>query len=288
MGIRWPLRCLSLLLLAACGGGGGGDTYTGGSILGPRPEGAPDVVVLSVSGHDGAVSGLFCTSDTNHAYLAEPGDAVDAVVAAIGDLGLTVAVGHFADRLSAPDLDRDGQPDNAEQYGFSELLATMQWVFDEWMDGVANPTKLVIVAHSHGATWAHIATSVMSHVPVSCLVTLDGICSFWECEHAEEVAAFVAANALVFDWDIAHPCDAWQVGASVYNTKDIAFDNVATNLEVQSSDFFVSDCCDNVRLDGSTGGIATFLSGEDHNEVRNASGAAMTWVGDWIRLNGLP
>jgi hypothetical protein len=246
------------------------------------------VVVLSVSGHDGAVSGVFCTSDTNHAYLDDPGDAMDAVVAAILDLGLTVEVAHFADRLVAPDANRDGIADSAEQYGFAELLATMQWVFDEWMDGVADPTKLVIVAHSHGATWAHIATGVMSHIPVSCVVTVDGICSFWECEHQTGVAAWVAADALVFSWDISRPCDAWTVGAAVYNTKDIAFDNVALNLEVQSSDFFVSDCCDNVRLDGSSTGIATFLSGEDHNEVRQASGAAMTWVADRIRLDGLP
>jgi hypothetical protein len=133
-----------------------------------------------------------------------------------------------------------------------------------------------------------MATGVMGHVPVSCLVTLDGICSFWECEHAETVTRWVAANALDFAWDIAHPCDAWTVGGGVYNTKDVAFESVAMNLEVRSSDFIVSDCCDNVRLDGTTDGIATFLSGEDHNEVRLASGAAMTWVGDWIRLNGLP
>jgi len=245
-------------------------------------------VVLSVSGHDGALSGLLCTSDTNRSYLADPGDAVDAVVAAILDLGLTVEVAHFADRLSAPDLNHDGQADNDEQYGFSELLATMQWVFDEWMDGVANPTKLVLVAHSHGATWAHVATSVMSHIPVSCVITLDGICAFWECEHAVKLTDWVAANALALPWNIAHPCDAWTVGAAVYNTKDIAFDNVVTNLEVQSSDVFLSDCCDNVRLDGTSDGIVTYVSGEDHNGVRGSSSDAMTWVSDWIRLNGLP
>jgi hypothetical protein len=288
MGRRWPLRCLLLLLVVSCGGGGGGAPYTAGSILPPRPAGTPDVVVLSVSGHDGALSGLLCTSDTNRTYLADPGDAVEAVVGAILGLGLTVEVGAFSDRLLAPDLNRDGLADNTEQYGFEELLATMQWVFDQWMDGVANPTKLVIVAHSHGATWAHMATSVMSHIPVSCVVTLDGICSFWECEHTTEVADWVAANALVFTWDVSHPCDAWTVGAAVYSTKDIAFDNVVTNLEVESSDLFLSDCCDNVRLDGSSDGILTYVSGEDHNGVRSATSDAMTWVSDWILLNGLP
>lgn len=289
MGKRASLVRLAVVaLLVSCGGGGG--TTNGGDILGPRPEGAPDVVLLSVSGHDGAISGLFCTSDTNRSYLADPGEAVEAVVAALEEQGLTVAVGHFADRLSSPDLDLDGQPDNTEQFGFAELLATMQQVFDEWMDGFDNPTKLILVAHSHGATWAHIATSVMNHVPVSCLITLDGICFAWECEHAAEVTDWVASNALQFPWDIAHPCDVWEVQGRTtsYNTKDVVFDNVAINLEVQSSDLFVSDCCENVRLDGSSDGIGTFLSAEGHNEVRLASSTAMTWVADMIRLQGIP
>ena len=284
---RRLLACFTVAALAACGGGG---TTNGGSILNPRPEGAPDVVLLSVSGHDGAISGLFCTSDTNRSYLGDPGEAVDAVVAAIEDLGLTVEVAHFADRLSAPDLDLDGQPDNLEQFGFSELLATMQEIHDAWIDGIDDPTRLVIVAHSHGATWAHVATSVMSHVPVSCLITLDGICFAWECEHADEVADWVTLNALQFPWDVAHPCDAWPIAglSAPYNTKDVAFDNVAVNLEVQSSDLFVSDCCDNLRLDGSSEGVRTLISAEDHNEVRLAPSAAMTWVGDMIRLHGIP
>jgi hypothetical protein len=247
-------------------------------------------VLLSVSGHDGAISGILCTSDTNHSYLAEQGEAVEAVVAAIEDLGLTVETAHFADRLASPDLDRNGVPDNDEQFGFSELLATMQEIFDEWIDGIEDPTKIVIVAHSHGATWAHIATSVMNHVPVSCLITLDGICFAWECEHSDEVDAWINRNAFDAPWDIAHPCDRWPIaGLSVpYNTKDVAFGSVEVNLEVQSSDLFISDCCDNRRLDGEQDGITTYLSGEDHNEVRKAGGDAMTWVGDMIRLNGIP
>lgn len=282
---RGVIACISLVLIA-CGDDGG--RTEAGSILDPRPDNAPDVVVLSVSGHDGAINGILCTSESNHAYLGEPGEAVEAVVAAIEDLGLTVAVAHFSDRISAPDLDGDGEPDNAEQFGFSELLDTMQAIHDVWIQGVAEPTKVVIVAHSHGATWAHIATSVMEHVPLSCLVTLDGICFAWECEHTDPLAAWVALNARQFSWDISRPCDAWTVASTLYNTKDVVFGSVLVNLEVQSADPFVSDCCDNVRLDGSIAGVATFTSGEDHNEVRDATGAAMTWVGDMIRLNGLP
>jgi hypothetical protein len=282
-------RLLGLLavLVAACGGGG---ATNGGSVLNPRPGDAPDVVLLSVSGHDGALNAVLCTSDTNRSYLADPGEAVDGIVAALQDRGLTVEVANFADRLAAPDLNQDGQPDNTEQYGFSELLATMEDVYDNWMAGFDNPTKLVIVAHSHGAVWAHVATSVMSHVPVSCLVTLDGVCLLWDCEHADEVTAWVAANSVQVPWDIAHPCGIWQIPGktALYDTKDVAFDNVVLNLEVESSDPFVSDCCENVRLDGSSKGILTFVSGESHNEVRQADGAAMTWVEDTIRLQGLP
>jgi hypothetical protein len=281
------LGWLYVALLFSCGGG---STTNGGSVLKPRPEGAPDVVLLSVSGHDGAISGVLCTSDTNHSYLDDQGDAVEAVVAALEDLGLIVEAAHFADRIASPDLDGDGEPDNEDQFGFAELLATMQLVYDEWIDGIEDPTKIVIVAHSHGATWAHIATSVMSHVPVSCLITLDGICFAWECEHADVLADWVVANGLQTAWDISQPCDRWSIpGMSTpYNTKDVAFANVVLNLEVRSTDFLLSDCCDNLRLDGTTDGIDTYLSGEDHNGVRGAGSDAMTWVGDTIRLNGLP
>jgi len=279
------MRCclLSLLLVAACNDGG---TTSAGGLLDPQPGQAPDVVLLSVSGHDGALSGILCTSDTNRTYLADQGEAVDAVVQAIEDLGLTVEVAHFADRLAAP----AGQPNNYEQVGFEEMLATMQKVYDVWMSGAANPPKLVIVAHSHGATWAHIATSVMDQIPVSCLITLDGICFAWECEHADEVTSWEAGSPLTLSWDIAYPCDVWPIAglSTLYNTKDVVFDNVLMNLEVQSSDPFVADCCDNLRLDGSSDGIATYASAEWHNEVRLSSSAAMMWVGDMIRLHGLP
>jgi len=244
------------------------------------PATRPDVVVLSVSGHDGALNAALCVSDTNRAYLGDPGEAVGAVAQTFADLGLTVAVVDLSDRLSGPDADRDGLSDRPDQMGFIELLLLMERIYQDWMVGQAVPTRLVIVAHSHGGVWAHIATSVMSHVPVSYLVTLDGICLLWECEHEDAVRDWVRRDSPGFAWDISVPCAAWSVPGfpGLLDTKDVVFDNVDINLEVQSTDLFVSDDQDNTRLDGSQAGIATYVAPEGHNGVRDETSDAVAWV----------
>jgi len=280
------IHVLLVLALAplACGGGGG----TAPPTLDPDVQ--PDVVILSISGHEGALNAVLCTSEDNYSYLGEPGEAVDAVIQAFVDVGMSVQYQHFSDRLAAPDANGDGVPDNPDRLGFVEFLDTMENVYRWWIEGQADPTQLVIVAHSHGTNWAHIATSIKDYIPVSYLVTLDGICLLWECEHQQAVADWVAANSLQYSWDISRPCDVWNIPGQPLpmNTKDVVFPSVAINLEVQSTDLVTSDCCDNYRLDGSLTGISTFITPEGHNELRPSSSVAMTWVADQIRATAVP
>jgi len=238
-----------------------------------RPAGSPDVVIFSVSGHAGAISAVLCTSGNNRPYLGDPGDAVDALRDAFDTLGLSVQAAHFSDRFEA------GVPD-PERWGFLELLASMEQVFDLWIDGFSNPTRIVLICHSHGTAWAHTATHVLDHVPVAALVTLDAICAFWECEHDQAIQQ----GGRVFPWDIARACAVWPVPGrpQPLDVLDVVFDNVALNLEVQSADTFVFDADDNYRLDGSRDGIHTLAAAEDHNGVRDAQSGAMTWVRDMV------
>ena len=261
-------------LLAGCSSGS--DAPAAARVQRLRPAGSPDVVVLSVSGHGGTISAVLCTSGSNRAYLGDPGDATEAVAAAFSGLGLSVQVAHFADLFDAPDLT------DLDRLGFLQLLETMQTVFDNWIDGFDNPTHLVLVAHSHGATWAHIACAEMLHIPIEYVVTLDGICLQWPCEHDATIDGWVRRNS-PFSFDISQPCDNWPVvGAGIqFNTKDIAFRNVRFNLEVQSTGL-VSDPTDNRRLNGSTTGIHTMTFAEDHGRVHEATSNAMTWVMDMI------
>lgn len=239
------------------------------------------MVILSVSGH----CGLFCDPfQDNHAYLGDPGGAVEALVQTFTGLGLAdIEVAHFSDRFDELDRDGDGR---ADELGFLQLLDAIEHVYENWIDGVADPARLVIVGHSHGATWAHIAVGVTPHVPVDYLVTLDGICFEWEPEHNQTISDWFAAQpgGNPFPWDISTPCDRWTIPglSSPLDTKDVPFDHVAWNLEVQGNTLLLQDCCDNRRLDGSTTGIETFPGPDGHSEVDEANSVSMAWVADRI------
>jgi len=279
--VRGALACV---LLAACGGSDPPALQSTTEF--PRPQGAPDIVLLTVSGHDGSLSGLFCTSESNRSYLGDPGEATDTLVRTLDGLGFTGQVDHYADFFDGIDADGDGVTDNPEQQGFLQLVAQLQAVYDNWILGIDNPTRIVIVAHSHGTVWAHMAASVMSHVPIDYLITLDGICYLWECEHEMAVAGWIAANGNPAPWDLSTPCDRWPIPGQGgnFNTEDVVFPNVRINLEVQSDDFFLSDETDNLRLDGTRTGVFTFFAdGEGHNDVCRDGSDALAWVGDTIR-----
>ncbi len=266
-------RAIALLLaLAGCGSGGGGGAGGGAALpLRPRPAGAPDVVLLTVSGHTDIASLLLCAEGDNTAYLGDPGDAADVVAEAFESLGLTVQSAHFADRYR-------GVPGDPLRAGFVDLLATMQAVFDDWIDGVGDPTRLVLLCHSHGSNWAHIATSLFPEIPVAFLITLDGICTAWECEHDSALPGS-------FPWDIADACARWQVPGQpgLLDTKDVVFPAVRLHIEVRSDDLFISDGRANVRLDGTERDIVTlFSAGETHARVHERGSAALRFVTDAI------
>ncbi len=250
----------------------------------PRPAGSPDVLLLSVAGHSGALAGLFCDDGENRAYLADEGRAVDAVVQVFVALDLSVEVHNFADRLRARDDDGDGIPDRADQLGFVELLAKLDQGFEDWVQGFDNPTRIVLVAHSHGTNWSHILAAIRPEIEIDIQITLDGICFLFECEHEDAVADFIAQRNEVFPLDFSRPCDSIDVlgFSDPFNVKDVAFPNVVAHLEVQSSDFFVSDATDNFRIDGTEVGIARLASSESHTGVTFAGGEAMNWVQDRI------
>ncbi|MHC5043546.1 MAG: hypothetical protein ACYTGI_14360 [Planctomycetota bacterium] len=267
-----------LTVVAGCGSSGSEDN--------PRPQGSPDVVLITVSGHVGVLSATNCTSADNRSYLGDAGEAAEAIATTLGNLGFSGLIGNYADIFAGVDADNDGITDDPEARGFLELLVLLQNLYDNWISGFDNPTSIIIVAHGHGAVWAHMAISVMSHVPIELLVTLDGICDLWECEHQAEVAAWLAANGDPYPWDISRPCGLWPVNGQPndFDTSDVVFSNVRYALEVQSNDNETRDEIDNYRLDGTRTNIATFFSAnEDHHDVRLVGSDALTWVDQRIR-----
>lgn len=145
------LAVLLAVVAAGCGGGGGGaPSSTSQPPDGPpanlRPAGSPDVVVLSVSGRCGL--GILCTSPVdNEPYLGDFGDAAEAVRLSFQQAGHTTDYADFIASFYSYDDDNDGQSD---RLGFLELVDTLDWIEDNWISDFDNPTRIVIVAHSHG------------------------------------------------------------------------------------------------------------------------------------------
>ena len=279
-------RAVAAVLLGAvllgCGGGGGGGIVVPppSAPPNPRPGDAPDVVLLTVSGHGGVISAITCSSEENRSYLDDPGEAADPLRQFFTDRGLDLVEEHYADLLYHTDANRDGVPDDPDKLGFVDLLALLDWIYLNWIADFEDPTRIVLVAHSHGTDWAHIAVSIRQHIPIAYLITLDGICLAWECEHSENVKDWMDASGEQFAWDISEPCDAFSIPgrSEPYSAKDVAFPNVEVNLEVRSSDFLLRDCCPNYRLNGSRSGIHTYDAAEGHSDVTLADSDAMAWV----------
>ncbi len=244
-------------------------------------EARPDILILSVSGHAAAATAITCQEVDNRAYLADDGDAVEEIRGVFVDHGLSVVVRSFSDRLQAPDLDDDEVPDAPDELGFVELLRILDQAYALWIENTTRPTRIVLVAHSHGGNWAHIATGIRPEIPIEYLVTLDGVITRWECEHECNVSNWVAKNNYEFDFNISQPRrEIPVVGEDLpQHVKDVVFPNVRYNLEIQSTGPLpLNDCCDNIRPTGSLDGIFTEALGDSHSRCHLADSDSMNWV----------
>lgn len=281
---------LALFLLPiACGGGvdlvasiaGSGFEAIGGppGMGGERPAAAPDYVVLSVSGRNFEFS-LFCPPECNVAYIDDEGSAAEAVILDLIGRGHTVESETYIAALSNYDDDGDGAFD--ERLGFLQLVQDLEWVHENWIDGFTNPTKIVMICHSHGCVWGHIATSVVPDITIDVLISMDGVCTLWEFDHEDQIRGYYdSVGGNPFPWDISAPCFQWDVlGIGRFDTEDVAFDNVVFNIEVRANGELVAqDGTANFRLDGTRDDIVDFQSGDDdHSEVLDPNRGSMQFV----------
>lgn len=267
------VRALVLLLLTplflGCNNGGGPATVAPGT-NDPRPAEAPDILLLTVSGRTLDIFDAFCPPECNEAYLGEPGAAGEAVELALIATGRTVLREDYIASLKSFDDDGDGA---ADRLGYLDLLATLDAAFADWIAGRSDPTRIVIVAHSHGAVWAHAATSMRPDVPIEALVSLDGVCIRWEDDHEDPIRDFYAEQGgNPFPWDLSEACEQWTIpgvgGAA--DTEDVTFPSVLLNIEARADagDFpFFADEQDNHRLDGGEEGIERFDSTDSHSLI---------------------
>ncbi len=271
---------LSLLWLLSCAGGNAPDPASPAADANLRPLGSPDVMLLMVAGHC-----IDCASNYNGDYFASWGTprAIEEVLEAEG---LEVRTWNYVDELYSW-----ASGDQVVAYGYLSLVADLEWVERHWIADFDNPTRIVLVGHSHGVVWAHSAV-MATQIPIEVLVDLDGICLNWEDDDwalgfgddwAQIVDAYERDHGALAWFDLANPCDSWNLGTGeALNIDDVVPWNVRTNLEVRSSDWLLYDSQDNLRYDGSSDTL-TFQSQEGHIRTVDPSSDSIRWVARELR-----
>ena len=301
-GLPLPLRLLLTLLacslptLTACAPAqqvGAAQSRFSGDLT-PRPEGSPDVLLLAFSGR--CPPGCQAPND-NIDYLT-PRGTVQAVAAVLEARGLSVQTDAAASHLG---LHTPGAVSQAQagagnavaatQQGFVQLEERLTQAEQQWVRGRSNPTRIVLLAHSHGVVWSHALARAHPEAQIAAMIDLDGVCDFWETDHRQDIQARLRTlGRNPWGFDLADSCGSVLVGHIRYDLKDVVFPNVVSDLEVQSARLlgrpdgsfmanFPFDSLQNVRLDGSRTGIQTYRSPSDtHSSVSRPGSRAMAWV----------
>lgn len=257
-----------------------------------RPADAPDWLVITVSGH--CIPPGCELPGTNHEYIADLGTAA-RFVDALEAWGEEVQLWSYTDELYNRDLATQkllpGEGDPIF-YGFLQLHEDLLFVRDAWVGEFDDPTKILVIAHSHGVVWAHTALHVVDDLPIEVMIDLDGKSLAWESENlllsfgddwSAEIAAYNEQHGVSWPFDIGDAEAGWDIpGQGSMDVEDVIPDSVVHNLEIQATSGIVMpfpDTDDNRRLDGTRVGITTFVSEiEDHVEIDNPDAQAIDWA----------
>ncbi len=293
---RFPVVLLLALLLfvpglPGCGRGGGDggmeETFglptgpgdgSGDEGGGPNPPTAtiPDVVLIGIGGHAPVGQAATYLETTFLPWLA--GELVQA--------GYTVETHGFIDAASGAQ-------------GFGDLTARLATVRDTYIVGKASPTRVVMLAHSHGGVWAHAATRDVPDCPIRCFVDLDTNSYGWSLAHTPDNAVLGGSpdNAYVIGVNVnppAFPAITSEPGF-LYDLEDVIFPSVRDALEVVTADLVPVltgvpglqryDTRWNARPDGTTTGITPLYVPVLHGEpvlTPTQGGTTSVTVRDWI------
>ena len=180
-------------------------------------------------------------------------------------------------------------PGAVENYGFLQAIAEMSFWRDYAITGFDNPTRVIVLAHSHGTVWAHATMFLLPDLPVDILIDLDGVSWAWESEEllsgdrwGEIIEAYNDLNDIEWSFEFWHAADNWQVdGLPSQDIEDIAPPSAWLNIEVIANSIYPGPWDDwtNHRTNGTTDGIWTFHSERSHGGVTQPDSDAMIWIG---------
>ncbi len=283
---------LLVLLGVGCGGGssdGQAGTTTPGVPSNPGPGGpspggltpnpGPQVALLVCSGHSPLAPNYLATT------------AGPQLATAIQGGGYGLETTYFVDNAGG-----------GATGGYAQLVAKLEQIRDDWIVGRSNPTRVVLVGHSHGCVRTHAAVRAVPDCPIRLLVDLDGSSVGWSLlTHGGENGSLGGAPEGAYNVNATITCPAYPNVPSApppFDLEDIVFANVQEAYEVRSGDVILDplnlpqlieyDERWNARIDGTTTGLTCVYSGTNHSEVAVAGGTTLAAVQAWIltRLAG--
>jgi hypothetical protein len=301
------LSLLVILLLAACSQTPSPNSEPASNpsktLKNSRPEGSPDVFIFAFAGRCGFATigcqGLESAPEDNKAYLDDADTlAFQALEEAFKSSGYTVKGESYRANL----IDHQNT-----EYGLGYLTAqaNLNWIKENWISNFDNPTRLVLMAHSHGNQFASLLANDNPDAVFDYFIYLDGVCTHWDVDHLGVFPAlynrfenaYGAKNNYPFPLnqaEVVSACNTWNISGlgKGLGIKDVTPNNVWAALEVQSQGIgnlgiTIKDEQNNVRLDGTTANIFTIRENEGHSTVAKKGSEAMNWVVTAIMNNGL-
>jgi pimeloyl-ACP methyl ester carboxylesterase len=250
------------------------------AVLPNRPAGTPDVVVFAFSGR----CAFPCHPNDNRDGWGQAHR--DALTLALAAEGADLRVEFRTYRAHVHDRTGYGR-------GFLSALDDLDGVQASLMNGFANPTRLVVMGHSHGTQFAHLLAYERPDVGFAASVLLDSVCQQWDVDHA---AAFVVAlrsprGAPGAGEPYSVGCKVKPVSGRGYlDVGDAVPVTIERSLEVHSGGTevlgevgLVRDATLNSRGDGTRRGIELLsVPWEGHARVAEASSYAFLTAMAWL------
>ena len=112
-----------------------------------RPVGSPDLVILDFAGRCGGICGA---PENNRAYLDDADNrTLQALTEMFTGMGYSTQAYGYAATVA-------GQKNNHSHPGYWDAQNDLNWVYQNWIAGFDNPTRLVLAGHSNGMVWASL------------------------------------------------------------------------------------------------------------------------------------
>lgn len=263
-----------------------------------RPDDAPDLVIIAISGH----CGLVCNTRDTWSYLDTASEStggvavLDGIERAYAELGFEAIETFTASSFVTAHY---SEISNKVEPGYLQAQAYLSEVKREWIDGFVNPTRVVLVGHSHGTVWASLLAMNNLDVTFDAFISLDAICWMWWAKHKQFIYdTFVDGPwSIPFPLDQGDPCGTLQIPGQSRraNINDVVSANVIYGLEVRTSFRLLSfdpnvlaDDDVNVRINGTDTNLWGVVAKESHTNLGRYYNQSITWVESMITALGVP